>query len=234
MSPRRRARSAWSRYRQPIGLESPRSPFSTPISTSAASIAASSPSPSDSARPASAPLTDAISASSVLSTLPASSCFRNSSPRPPTASFAGVHTLASVALTSPAAPVQIKHRPRLPAPFPRGIRGGRVVGVVSELKAQVRRGCSGAQGWTCSPPFRPPFRPPLRPHLGRSAGADSASTETGPTPTTNWPSRWTRRTRKGGVRRQAYVAGHLRPDVRRFGEVQGSSDRLMTSASSLR
>jgi hypothetical protein len=33
MSPRRRARSAWSRYRQPIGLESPHSPFSTPIST---------------------------------------------------------------------------------------------------------------------------------------------------------------------------------------------------------
>jgi len=32
--------------------------------------------------------------------------------------------------------------------------------------------------------------------------------------------RWTHRTRKGGVRRQACVAGHLRPDVRRFGDEQ--------------
>ena len=80
----------------------------------------------------------------------------------------------------------IKQRPRLPAPFPRDIRGGRVVGVVSELKAQVRRGCSGAQGWTPSPPIRPhfcpPLRPHLRPHLERSAAADSASTGPGPRP----------------------------------------------------
>jgi hypothetical protein len=99
-----------------------------------------------------------------------------------------------------------KQRPRLPAPFPRDIRGGRVVGVVSELKAQVRRGSSGAQGWTPSPPIRPPFCPPLRPHVEQSAAADSASTGTGPTPTTNWPPRWTHRMRKGGVRRQACVA----------------------------
>ena len=72
--------------------------------------------------------------------------------------------------------------------------------------------------WTRSPPFRPPYRPPLRPHVERSAAADSASTETGSRSTTNWPSRCTRRTRKGGVRRQACVAGHLRPDVRRFGD----------------
>jgi hypothetical protein len=100
----------------------------------------------------------------------------------------------------------IKQRPRLPAPFPRDIRGGRVVGVVSELKAQLRRGCSGAQVWTPSPPIRPHFCPPLRPHLEQSAAADSASTGTGPTPTINWPPRWIRRTRKGGVRRQECVA----------------------------
>ena len=74
----------------------PRAPFTTPISTSSASIAASSLSPSDSAQAASAHWTDAISASSVLSTSPDSSCFRHSSPRPPTASFAGVHELASL------------------------------------------------------------------------------------------------------------------------------------------
>ena len=51
-----------------------------------------------------------------------------------------------------------------------------------------------------------------------AAAADSASTGTGPTPTTNLPPCWTRRTRKGGVRRQACVAAHLRPDVRRFRE----------------
>jgi hypothetical protein len=82
-------------------------------------------------------------------------------------------------------------------------------------------GCPGAQGWTPSPPIRPHFCPPLRPHLEQSAAADSAPTATGPTPTTNWPSRCTRRTRKGGARQQACVAGHLRSDVRRFGDEQG-------------
>ena len=91
---------------QPTGLESPRSPFSTPISTSAASTAASSPSLSDPAQPASEHLTDAISASSDLSTSPASSCFRKSPPRPPTASFAGLHELAPLG-----------HGPAPPHPF---------------------------------------------------------------------------------------------------------------------
>ena len=32
--------------------------------------------------------------------------------------------------------------------------------------------------------------------------------------------RWTHRTRKGGLRRKACLAGHLRPEVRRFGDKQ--------------
>jgi hypothetical protein len=104
---------------------------------------------------------------------------------------------------------------------------------VSELKAQVRRGCSGAQVWTPSPPIRPHFCPPLCPPLVRAAAADAVNW-TGPTPATNWPSRCTRRTRKGGARRQACVAGHLRPEVRRFGEEKGArgprgSDLLCSS-----
>ena len=66
----------------------------------------------------------------------------------------------------------IKQRPRLPAPFPRDIRGGRVVGVVSERKPQLRRGCSAAQGWTPSPPIRPHFCPPRRPHLEQFAAEE--------------------------------------------------------------
>jgi hypothetical protein len=113
-----------------------------------------------------------------------------------------------------------KPRPRLPATSPCGIRGGRVVGVVAERKPQVRRGCSGAQVWTRSPHFRPYFRPPLRPRIERSAAADSASTGTGPTPTANWPPRWTRRTRKGGVRRKP---ASLRPEVRRWRDARRTS-----------
>jgi hypothetical protein len=225
-SPQPPARSASNRCRQPTGLDSPRSPFSTPISTSAASIAASSLSLSDSAQAVSAHWTDAISASSVLSTSPDSSCSRNSPPRPQLHPSLACTSLLPSGVDQPRRTPSTKPRPRLPAPYPFEIRGGRVVGVVSELKAQVRRGCSGAQVWTPSPPIRPHFCPPLRPHLERSAAGDSAPPGTGPTPRTNWPSRWTRRTRKAGARRQACVAGHLRPDLRRFGEERVPSQAM--------
>jgi len=105
----------------------------------------------NSALPGSAHSTDARSASSALSTSPASSCFRKPSPRSHDCILAGVHGSAPRrAWTSPAAPFIERTRPRLPAPCPCDIRGGRVVGVVSEQKTQVRRGCPGVQLQNCT------------------------------------------------------------------------------------
>jgi hypothetical protein len=123
-SPQPPARSASNRCRQPTGLESPRSPFSTPISTSAASIAASSLSLSDSAQAVSAHWTDAISASSVLSTSPDSSCSRNSPPRPQLHPSLACTSLLPSGVDQPRRTPSTKPRPRLPAPYPFEIRGG--------------------------------------------------------------------------------------------------------------
>jgi hypothetical protein len=123
-SPQPPARSASNRCRQPTGLDSPRSPFSTPISTSAASIAASSLSLSDSAQAVSAHWTDAISASS-------SSAHRRIRAAPVTHRHGPncilrwpARACSPRVWTSPAAPLQQSHDPDYPHPIPLKFVGG--------------------------------------------------------------------------------------------------------------